>query len=100
MKELRYALIERDASGRRLAAMGMYREVFTLHRRLTPAAVKLILGLLAMDQAAERVEVVGWRPGVALDAAPVLAVARRSQQFERGLSYEVEGARSSFEVVP
>jgi hypothetical protein len=100
MKEIRYVLIERNEAGARLLTMGTSYEALTLHRRLAPAVVKLILELLAMNRAAERVEVVGWRPGVALDAAPVLVVARRSQQFTRGLSYEVEGAPGAFEVAP
>jgi hypothetical protein len=100
MRGIRYALIGRNASGGKLVSMGTDREPLTLHRRLAPAMVKLVLSFLALNRSVERVDIIEWRAGLDLEAAPVLVTVRRSAQFQRGLRYEVAGNDTALEVAP
>lgn len=88
MKTVQYALILRSESGERLAVVGSPHEALTKHGKMAPAMSCPCLQLLKRPGAA-RVDIIKWKRGMDLDAAPALLIVSPSPEHPGWLSYQV-----------
>ncbi len=96
MSETLYALIGRDAHGKRLLVVGTPREAFTLHGKVAPSFHRFCLSLFALRPQASSIDVVRWHTGLDLETAPVVLIARRTEEQGPGwVNYEIRGTDGS-----
>jgi hypothetical protein len=79
MTNVAYALIARDGDGKRLAVVGTSKEPTTKHGKVQPKFHSFCLSFLALYPAAVSVDTVSWHPGIDLEQAPVLLIARPTE---------------------
>ena len=85
---IRYALVLRDGTDKKVAVVGTGREPFRKAKKVAPDMEKFIRSCLAMHPTALTVEVVAWKPGVDVELAPVVLSARRVMEDPPYLAFD------------
>ena len=82
----RYALIIKGESGTKLGTIGTDKEPQNKNGGIAPKFHTFCQSVFGLDPLAFSLETVAWNPGTAIEQAPVLVIAKRTEQ-KKLLSY-------------